>query len=171
MKIKRLPRLGHLQCQQNPCLCLLDAQVWLSRGGTSCAQWRRVLVLVIYCYGSPIDDPCWELGFPDTFGQTMSQLWGEKILCDPFLLLDVGQGVPVLAPSLCCSLSLRTPRPIHPLLTTANALLWLSLAFPGFIIILSREKQEEMDLHYFVRLQFLNFLHFIASIISSTRHT
>lgn len=39
----------------------------------------------------------------------MSQLWGEKILCDPFLLLDVGQGVPVLAPSLCCSLSPRTP--------------------------------------------------------------
>ena len=99
--------------------------------------------------------PCWELGFPDTFGWTMSQLWGEKILCDPFLLLDVGQGVPILAPSLCCSLSPRIPpplpRPIHPLLTTANALLWLSLAFPGFII--SREKQEEMDLHHFVRVQ------------------
>ena len=73
--------------------------------------------------------PCWELGFPDTLGWTISQLWGEKILCDPFLLLDVGQGEPALAPSLCCSLSLRASRPIRLLLTTVNARLRWSLAF------------------------------------------
>ena len=154
MKIKGLPRLGHLQCWQNPPVCAswmprsgLVGEGHLGPSGGECFPWSLIAMCLLQA------PPCWVLGSPDDVGQTTSQSWGERSLCDPFLLLDVGQGTLVLATFSMLFLQSWGPQTNS---SSSYHCKWSTLdatCVSRTIAVLSREKQGEIGLHYFVRLQ------------------